>query len=171
MVHGAVANGHHEARRRELARRTNAVALRDPRDILDDLAATRGLSWSMIARLTGVSPTAVRKWRRGEAITGEHRRRLAGIVAFLDLMSQTLGPIQDPSSWLEMPITDETTLTAVDIYATGGVNDLLDAASGRIDPHTMLDRLDPDWRQNYGKDDRFMVVRDSEGVPAIVERD
>lgn len=168
-LHAEVADGHEVAREEELNRRTLAIALRDPHDLLADLSE-RGLSWSAIARLAGVSATAVRKWRRGESITGDNRRKLASTIAFLDLIKAALGPLEDAASWLEMPLADKSTVTALDVYAGGCASLLLDWAGGRRTDTEMLDAFDPDWRVNYSSDDRFAIVRADDGQPMIVEK-
>jgi len=167
-LHAEVADGHQAARQQQLNQRTLAVALRDPHDLVSDLSE-RGLSWSTIARLIGVTSTALRKWRRGETITGENRRKLAMAVAFLDLVKTALSPLEDASSWLEMPLADEVTVTAADIYAAGGVNILLDWASGRLTAEAMLDAFDKDWRSHYATDERFALALADDGQPVIVE--
>jgi hypothetical protein len=169
-VQGDVADGHQRARTQELNKRTLAIALRDPRDLLDELANVRGLSWAAIARLVGVTDTAVRKWRKGIPMTGENRRRLAGVIAFLDLVGEALNPLHDASSWLEIPLADETTLTPVDLYGHGNANLLLDWASGRLDPTAMLDEFDPEWRARYSPSSRFTLEIDDDGMPVITER-
>jgi hypothetical protein len=168
-LHAEVADGHQAARQGELNQRTLAVALRDPHDLVSELG-DRGLSWAMIARLTGVSSTAVRKWRRGETITGDNRRNLASVVAFVDLIKAALSPLEDACSWLEMPLVDRATVTAADIYAAGGASTLLDWASGRVTAEEMLDAFDGDWRANYATDERFEIAVADDGKPMIVEK-
>ena len=168
-LHAEVADGHQAARQQALNQRTLAVALRDPHDLVSELG-DRGLSWSTVARLTGVTSTAVRKWRRGEAITGENRRKLAAVVAFLDLITAALSPLADASSWLEMPLADGVTLSAADIYAAGGANILLDWASGRQGAEEMLDTFDRDWRSHYAADEHFEIAVADDGQPMIVEK-
>jgi transcriptional regulator with XRE-family HTH domain len=168
-LHAVVADGHHAARHEELNQRTLAIALQDPHDLVTELA-DRGLSWATIARLVGVSSTAVRKWRRGEPISGESRRKLASAVAFLDLIASALSPLEDACSWLEMPLADGATVTAADIYAGGGADILLDWAGGRLSPDEMLDAFDRDWRSHFAADDRFRIDVDDDGIPMIAER-
>jgi len=90
-------------------------------------------------------------------------------VAFLDLVKTALSPLEDASSWLEMPLADEVTVTAADIYAAGGVNILLDWASGRLTAEAMLDAFDKDWRSHYATDERFALALADDGQPVIVE--
>src|SRR5687767_174612 len=51
--------------------------------LLGELAYERGMGWSDIAELAGVSVSAVRKWRKGGDASPDRRMRLARIVAFL----------------------------------------------------------------------------------------
>ncbi len=100
FLHHDVERLHDDVRDHELDERTSAVALRDPRELLRELSHRHGLSWTTIARLAGVSPTAVRKWRRGEAISSGSRRSLARAVAFLEMLNEHAAPIIDVGTWL-----------------------------------------------------------------------
>jgi uncharacterized protein (DUF2384 family) len=162
-----VTDGYRTARRRQLDESTTVIAQRDPRELLDELASGWGLSWATIAKLVGVSSAAVRKWRRGESITGENRRAIARVVAFLDSAAQCLNPLSDAASWLEMPISDDTQYTVADVYHAGHVDILLDLATQQIGPHALLDHFDPGWRSK--KDSRFVVEQAADGMPGIFE--
>src|SRR5512142_58403 len=107
---------HREVHRLQFDDCMRAAARRDPGEILHDLSRRHGLSWSLIARLAGVSATAVRKWRAGEAVSPASRQALARLAALLEVMTRLLSPIEEPASWLEMPISDATTLTPADLY-------------------------------------------------------
>lgn len=162
---------HDDVRSRELDERTSAVALRDPRDLLRELSHQHALSWSTIARLTSVSPTAVRKWRRGEAIGSVSRRSLARAVTFLAMLAEHSSPIADVGTWLEMPLSDQATLTPVDVYTGGHIGLLFDHVAGHLAAHGVLDQHDPDWRTRYAVDDRFAVEQAGDGHLSIVEAD
>jgi DNA-binding transcriptional regulator YiaG len=162
-------NLHCDVRGEALDERTSAIALGDPHDLIATLAQEFGLSWATIARLLRVSPTAVRKWRRGEPIAPENRRGLARAVAFLRMVEQGSSPLQDPASWLEMPLSDEATLTPVDLYLRGATDPLLDHAAGRLSSTVLLDRAVPDWRETHSTDGRFKVETAADGMPVIVE--
>ena len=97
--------------------------------LLQELSTDRGLGWSEIARLCGVSVSAVRKWRAGESISPEHRWSLARLASFLDLL-QEVGPVDEPAGWLNMRLSDQTTVTAADLYIAGHPQDLLEHAQG-----------------------------------------
>jgi hypothetical protein len=116
--------------------------------LLDELTDERGMSWTHIAKLVGVSVPTLRKWRNGGSITGENRGRLARLAAFLEML-EVLN-VQDPASWLEMPLWDKVPLTPLDVYVTVGPQRLLEYAGGHLDgPSQLLDELDPDWQGRY----------------------
>lgn len=162
---------HDDVRARALDERTSAAALRDPRELLRELSRGHGLSWTTIARLAGVSPTAVRKWRRGETIGPSSRRSLARAATFLQMLDEHSLPITEVGTWLEMPLSDESTLTAVDIYAGGRVELLLDFAARRLGAHAVLDAFDANWRERHLADMRFAVEVAEDGDVSIVERE
>ena len=123
---------------------TIQARLRAPRALLDDLAMTRGLSWHTIAGMIAVTPTAIRKWRRGGSLTPENRQQLALLVAFFDLLEQVDYPPQDVGSWVEMAVHEDTTLTPAEIYCDpAGRWLLLEWVRGNLDTTSMLDRNDP----------------------------
>jgi hypothetical protein len=145
--------------------------LRAPRELLDELAITRGLSWHTVARMIAVTPTAVRKWRRGGSLTPDNRQQLASLVAFFDLLEQVDNPPQDVGSWVEMPVREDTTLTPAAIYREpAGRWLLLDWVRDNLDTTSMLDRHDPDWRTRYAPDPAYRVGVGPDGEPAIVPR-
>ncbi len=154
----------------DLDERTAAAALRAPHDLLRDLSRDRGLSWASIARLAGVTPTAIRKWRRGEPITAENRRALARIVALLGTIGDLSSPLEEPSTWLEMPISDAATLTPSDLFVAGRADLLVQLATGRVRAHAVLEAFDADWRTRYAADERFDVRPATDGGFSIVER-
>jgi hypothetical protein len=150
------------------------LARRDPRELLDDAASTWGLSWSTIGRMLGVTPSAMRKWRRGGgAISAENRAHIALFSAFLSTIQTCREPIADIGSWMEMRLRDDTTLTPADLYAAGmeGRLLLIDLAAEVMSPVEVLDAFDNDWRTRYSRDSAFGVVDDGPGGErAIVER-
>lgn len=161
---------HQDVREIELDERTTAAAMRDPRELVRELSHRYGLSWATIARLARVSPTAVRKWRRGESMTPENRRGIARAVTFLEMLVENAGPLEDVGSWLEMPLSDSATLTPVDLYVANRIALLLDHAAGHMGAHAMLDAFEPDWRNRYGRDTAFQVVDAGDGDLSIIER-
>lgn len=150
----------------ELDHLTALVGRDDASQLLERLGSDWGLSWTATARLIGVSDTAVRKWRRGEAIIAENRRRLARLSAFLQMLRENFS-VSDPASWMEMRISEEATVTPIDLYVSNRLPLLFDHAGRRLTPHAVLDAFDNDWRSRYAVDDRFEVVIAPDGEPAI----
>jgi len=160
---------HRETVQGALDERTALIGLREPMELIEELGSERGLSWSTLARLVGVTGTAIRKWRRGEQITPQNRRRLARAHAFVEMLTGPY-PVGDPASWLEMPISDEASLTPIDLYAANRMDLLFEFAGRRMGAHAVLDAFDPEWRTGYVTDERFAVVQAPDGHPSIVER-
>lgn len=150
-----------------LDERAAIVALQDTSDLLEALAS-EGLSWTTIARLVGVSDTAVRKWRRGEAVAAESRRKLARVVAFLEILSQYA--VAEVGSWLEMRISEDAVTTPIDLYGAGRADLLFELAGRRWTPYRVLDAFDPDWRSRQAADTQFTVTDGPDGERVIVER-
>jgi hypothetical protein len=161
-------------REEQLRETAGIVARRDPRELLEEAASTWGLSWSIIGRLLGVSPSAMRKWRRGGgAISPENREQIAMLSGFLTTIQSCKEPIADIGSWIEMRLRDDTTLTPADIYASGAGGRLLliDFAAEVMTVTEVLDAFDEDWRAHYARDGAFRVVDDGPGGErAIVQR-
>ncbi len=153
-----------------LDERTTELGQRDPVALLAELARAWGLSWTLTGKLLGVSQTSIRKWRRGETVTPENRRGIARLVAFLETLQTSSPAVCDQASWLEMRISDESTLIPADLYAMGRYQLLLDLAGLRYTPHEVLSALDPQWRTKYPTDDRYDVVEASDGQPSVVMR-
>jgi len=165
-----VAGLHQTALEHTLDEKTTTAAMRAPSELLRELARDYGLSWALIARLTRVSPTAVRKWRRGESISADSRRALARAVSFLEMTAQHASPIADPASWIEMPLSDQATITPVDIYEADRADLLFEVLSDCMGPHDMLDQFDPNWRSTYALDGRFEIAEAADGLTSIVEK-
>jgi hypothetical protein len=159
---------HREAQTRLVDERTALVALQDPIQLLADLADRAGLSWTAIGRMVGVTDAAIRKWRRGETIGSENRRRLARAVAFLEILAGF--PVGDVATWLEMRLSEDATITPLDLYMEGRLDLLFDFVSRRASAHHVLDAFDSNWRHGYAQDATFSVVRAPDGELAIIEQ-
>ncbi len=159
--------GRREVREWDLDERTAAKARHDALTLLDELSTDRGFSWSDIARLCGVSVSAVRKWRAGETPSPERRRDLARLAAFVDLLDE-IAPVADPASWMLMRLTDSHTVTAADLYLDGRSNDLLEHAQGHLGVLDLLDRWNPDWREDTRSD--WQIVTATDGERSITRR-
>lgn len=158
-----VEDGRREVRSIDLNLRTSTKATQGAEMLLEELSTARGLGWSEIARLCGVSISAVRKWRSGESISPERRRSLARLAAFLDLLEE-VGPVNEPASWLNMRVSDQLAVTAVDLYVDGRADDLLEYAQGHLGLEILLDRWKPHWRTATRSDWRIVNQPDGERV-------
>ena len=147
--------------------RTAARGREAPADLLNELADL-GFAWRDIARMVGVSVSAVQKWRRGERITGDNRRYLAGLLAACDLVVDQY-MVSEVASWFEMPLVAEAPITPADLYAAERTDLVFDYASGHADPTSVLNNLDPDWREQYRSD--FEVFTASDGQRSLRHRD
>lgn len=156
-----VTAGRREVREWDLDERTAAKARLDVLALLEELSTDRGFSWSDIARLSGVSVSAVRKWRAGENPSPERRRDLAHLAAFVDLLDE-LAPVADPASWLLMRLSDSHTATAADLYLDGRSNDLLEHAQGHFAVRDLLDRWNPGWRDETRAEWEIVTAADGE---------
>jgi hypothetical protein len=153
---------HQETRRHDLDARTAAKARASAQELLDELAG-RGYSWRMIARLTGVTVPALRKWRQGESPSGENRRRLAELAAFSDFLEEYA--INDVAGWLEVPLNNKAAFTCADLCASGRIDLVLDYAANRIpDPNAVLDQFDPEWRSSMSDYEVFTAGDGSRSI-------
>ena len=157
-----VADLHSKSLLVQIEERTSETARRAPTDLLNELASL-GFSWTGIARLVGVSVPGLRKRRQGEAPSGENRHQLAQIVAFVKTLTED-HLIADVASWLDIPLAG-TSLTGLDLYASGKVGDLLQYASQKLDSRALLDKTVPGWREELS--DGFEVFEADDGERAI----
>jgi hypothetical protein len=135
---------HRQINASDLDRRTAFKVREGVVPLLEQLAIRRGMSWSVIALTLGVSVQAVRKWRMGTPATGENRLALARLTAFIDILDEL--NIDDPVSWLEVPLVSGYSLRGLDLYAAGKIELLLEWAGMRISAEQLLDAFAPDWR-------------------------
>lgn len=157
-----VARVHGDSLRLQLDHRADTVARRSPVRLLDELAHW-GFSWTSVARVLDVSIPAVRKWRQGNPLSGENRRNLARLVAFVDVLHEDY-LISDGASWLDMQLA-ESSFTGIDFLAAGHAHELMQYAAGHISSRDLLDGAIPTWRETL--DDRFEVYEAPDGERAI----
>jgi hypothetical protein len=149
----------------QLRSRSEEAAKRSALDLLNELGDA-GLAWRDIARMVGVTVPAVRKWRQGDQPTGRHRKAIARLLAFIDVLrSEHL--ILDVSSWLEMPL-GASSATGIDAYAAGLIEALVMHAAGHTSAEQVLDQLDPAWR--HAAVSRFEIFTAADGQAAIKMR-
>ena len=167
VLDSEIETGRRAVRSLDLDDRTSAKAIAPVSDLLEELAADRGLTWAEIARLTGVTVSAVRKWRAGDSTSSESRRALARLAAFLELLEE-VGPVGDAAGWLGMRLTEHHTVTAADLYCDGRADDVLEYAQGQLGAGDALDRWNPDWRSETRAE--WMIVDDPEAGRILVRR-
>lgn len=143
---------------REWTERTAVRGREAPARLLDEIAEL-GFSWRGVARMLGVSVPAVQKWRRGERLTGEHRRELAGLLAACDFIAEHY-VISEIASWFEMPLLFQVPISPAYLYAADRPDLVFDYASGHTDPTAVLDEFEPDWSQRYRSDFEVFTAQD-----------
>lgn len=159
---------HTDALEEFLRRESDGLASRPLTDLLSELA-DYGLAWRDIARLVGVSVPALRKWRQGEPATGENRLKVARLVGLCHLLKEH-GLIDDPASWLELPLVYDVPVSGIDLLAAGRTDLLFRRALHHdADPEAILDEFDPDWRATYRG--AFEVFEAEDGLPGLRIRD
>lgn len=161
---------HARVQRADLDYRARELAQSDPKDLLAILSNELGMSWSLVAELVRVSPTAVRKWRQDGPVTPENRLRIAHAIAFCEALVQHNPRITDAALWLETPLTTTTVLRPATLFAAGHAEALLDLAADRVSPVNVLDGFAHDWRTRFPADRAFEVIQAPDGLPSIVPR-
>jgi len=159
---------HHNAEELHLAQLTRQLEGTAPVDLLDALADELLFPWSLLARVVGVSPTAVRKWRRGETVSPAHHQGLAEFLAFCRILRHRDPRIDDVPHWLEMPVDARTDVSRLDVFIAGSRTELLDLASGRRTGEDLLDDNAPGWRERAATGRRFDVIVHEDGTTSIV---
>lgn len=146
--------------------------------LLGTLTEEFAFSWSTLARCIRVTPTAVRKWRRGDEPSRENKQRVARLVAFSRLLRDIDPRIPDVGDWLEGLVSPASTLTRADLYRLGAAVDLLRMARSvvragpdNVRPEDLLDHYVGGWRRRFANDERVGIEWDAEGLPSIVYRE
>jgi transcriptional regulator with XRE-family HTH domain len=165
---GEVQELHGEARELDLADRTFQKTKKSVSGLLEELASDRGMGWSDIAEVVGVSISAIRKWRKGGDASPESRSKLARIAALLGLLEEK-GLVQDPAAWMEMdlPLDSGYFIRPLDLYLEGHVVALIDLAEQRQTVAQVLDQVRPNWRTSRSD---FEVFIDTDGQRSIRRR-
>jgi transcriptional regulator with XRE-family HTH domain len=158
-----------EARQRDLADRTLEKSKKSVTRLLEELTSDRGMGWSDIAEVLGVSVSAIRKWRKGSDASPQSRSKLARVAALLDVLEEK-GLVQDPAAWMEidLPLDAGFFIRPWDLYLEGHVTALIDLAEHRQTATQVLDQVRPNWRNSRSD---FDVVVDIEGERSIRRRD
>jgi len=131
----------------QLEQKARDAARQSVGEMLSALAG-EGFAWRDIARLIGVSVPAVRRWRQGESLTGEHRLAIGRLIALVEILRAD-HLIKEVASWLEIPLNAQVPLTGIDLAAEGRYEDVLELAANHVSSDEVLDRWQPDWRTRY----------------------
>lgn len=169
LLGGEMQELHGVVRVNDLADRTLEKGKKSVARLLDELTGIRGMGWSDIAEIVGVSVSAIRKWRNGGVASPESRSKLARIAALLDVLEEK-GLIEDPAAWMEMDFGLEPGyfIRPLDLYLEGHVTELIELAEQRQTTSQVLDRVRPNWRQSRSD---FEVFLDVDGERSIRRRD
>lgn len=153
-----VAEIHHRSLELQLDTRISRLVTQDPAAQLDELAGL-GFAWRDIARMVRVSVPALRRWRQGELPTGENRRAIAKLLAFVQIITEQ---VFEPASWMEVPISGNAPTTSIDLYTAGNLDVVFDLATGNYTPEAALDVAEPGWRERYRSDWEVGIADDGE---------
>ena len=169
MLGGEMQELHGAVREHDLADRTLEKSKKAVAALLQELASDRGMGWSDIAEVVGVSVSAVRKWRKGGVASPESRSKLARIAALLDVLEEK-GVIEDPAAWMEMNFTLEPGyfIRPLDLYLEGHITELIELAEQRQTTAQVLDQVRPNWRQSRSDCEVYLDV---DGERAIRRRE
>lgn len=168
LIQGDVKHFHERSRTTDLDARAHAKATSGAvADLLDELTASRGVSWSDLASAVGVSVGAVRKWRKGSAAAPENRTSLGRFAALLDVLDENA--VADPAQWMAMqlPLPAGYFIRPMDVYVAGHADAVLEIAEHRQDTEQVLDQYMPGWRDRRSD---FEIVTDVEGERIIRAR-
>lgn len=165
---GEVQELHDGARSLDLDSRSLDKSKKSVPALLEELGSERGMGWSDIAEVIGVSISAVRKWRKGGDASPESRKNLARIAAYLDLLEEKV-MVEDPAGWMEMdlPIGTGYYIRPLDLYLEGHEFALIDIAERRRDIPVVLDEIRPGWRASRSD---FEMFTDNDGQRSIRKR-
>jgi DNA-binding transcriptional regulator YiaG len=170
-LYGQVTDLDEKALGHELDERASELAQEEPSDLLSGIREEYGFRWEDLAVLIGVSSAALRKWRRGQAITPQNRYQLARVIAFCECLQKRDPRIVDPAQWLMQPLTSNSTLRAADLYAARFENKLLAIARGDMKRSELLETFDPNWHTKLINTSQWKVTIGPDGLPMIVEKE
>jgi hypothetical protein len=157
---------HGDVQQMELELLTRQFEQAPATDLLARLAEHHAFAWAVLARVAQVSPTAVRKWRRGETITPVFHQRLAELAAFSALLQRLAPTINDVSYWLEMPLLGRSDVSRFELYLDGHKTQLIDLATGRCTGEALLDEALPGWRDHRRGNNS--IIWHEDGTPSIL---
>ena len=163
-LHQTVEDIHRRSLGAELNTLTGRRSKQDFRELLAILSRL-GFSWRKIAQAVGVSVPALRKWRKGGSPTGDHRHRVAELVALCD-MAQDQYYFSDIAAWLETPIHSDAPTTALDMIASRRSDLVLRLLPDHgSDAEAVLEEFNPAWRSENATE--VEVFTGPDGLPGL----
>jgi DNA-binding transcriptional regulator YiaG len=168
---------HHEVRAELVEKSAAEIGELGAQAVLEELRG-RGLLWSVVAEVVGVTDSAVRKWRRGQAIEPTHRRRLDRLAALGRLYDTYAAP--DGGSfgqWLDSVISPAFSASPLQLirltrdYPSIYLQPLLDWAFGATgsDGAKLLDNyLGAAWREAAQIEQSFRIITNAAGERLLV---
>lgn len=154
-----IRNTHAGALSHELSVRVQQQVKDSPQNMLESLG-DMGFSWRAIAQLVNVSVPALQKWRKGEGVSGENRRKLASLLAGINIIASQF-TVQEIESWFETPIIDNVPVTPISIWSSGDYILVLRYAAEELTAEAALDAFEPAWRTKW--ETAFEAVRAEDG--------
>lgn len=119
-----------------------------------------GFSWRDVARVAGIAPPVLRRWRRGEPATGGNGERLAMLVALCEVAGRD-PRINNAAGRLEAPLSPAAPATGIDLVASDRFDLALRLLTGDGDAAEItLDKFDPGWRERYATAVEVFVAPD-----------
>jgi hypothetical protein len=162
-----IERGRHRNRRNWLAhRRRELLRTRTVQELLHELSNERGMTWVDMSRMLHVSVPALRKWRKAGGVSTENQDRLAGLVAFLQVLYEV--GVRDPAQWITQPLVDGYTVTVLDLYSPEISPEFIELGAGDATVVMLLDRVAPEWRDAHKSE--FKVVIAEDGMPSLRPR-
>jgi hypothetical protein len=124
--------------------------------------ADMGFAWRDIARLVGVSVPAQTKWRRGEPISPENKKKIFGVTAACDYLASYYH-VKEIASWFSIPLHDDAPITPIDLWVANRQDLFFEAARENAKMEAdVLDKFEPNWREKYRSDFETFVGGDGE---------
>ena len=127
--------------------RARSIAKASVPEMLERLSQ-KGFAWRDIASMLNVSVPALRRWRSGEAPTGENSLALARLLGLIDILEKD-HLVADVAVWMEMHLVPEAPVRPIDLIKDGHLVDVIELAADQVVPDEVLDRLSPDWKRRY----------------------
>ena len=145
----------------ELESRASNLVTKPTKGLLHRLTVEFGMSWSGIASVTGISVQSLRTLRLRSSISNQDKLALARVVATLNILGEA--KIDDPASWLELPILDGYSPRRLDLLSGKQYRHLLDLAYSSRDPQEILYSIK--WEKEFRLEHEVFIAED--GLPSI----